>query len=801
MFVQGLNRFFVSFVLVSLMSANSASFAQDVDIEGKVLDIFSAKCASCHEGKNNKGNFNFVLDLEKLIETPRYITVRQPELSLLNTRITSNTMPPPGNEKLTDEEKAAVHDWISQVKSRREIAVEKRSIVSREEIIDAILEDLDKMNPSERRRTRYLTLHHLYNAGDSGKEIELWRRATNKIVNSLSWQTIHVPKKLGPKSLLLRINLDDLNWPGVVWDRLLSSYPYGIEPEDGAEDIARRSNTPLPYIRADWFAFHASRPPLYHEILGLPTTSQELEEMLEMDVMGNIERYRAMRAGFRQSGVSQNNRVIERHPMRGTAGAYWKSYDFAGNAGKQSIFDNPLGPGDGELHFDHDGGEIIFNLPNGLQAYYLEDAEGNRINDGPTNIVRDKSRPTEPQIINGISCMGCHFNGMILTPDQVRDRVAFDRKFDSEVRDTVKELYVEWPDMEAAMYRDMRRFLSALDEARVIKGFEATRDGGFKVDRVFEDVEAVRALSDRYYQTVSTLQAAAELDLSRQEFEDILNDANSDVRSIREELARGTLPRDTFEQKFGGLIDNILDERQLDHKEACEDAVHRHGSTYIERAPRILSCDGRVEQAKVSREQLETNSSSTEQPVVEKVDYTEINDNHYATLKACLDKTKSILSDRRAYKAQLSCLDSFTDIARKDSPYIFEVSEYRSEIESELAKNEQPAETKPEVVIAGVERFNGTYSGSRGYTWRGRPSPNRDCLNYYSMTVYISNGRVEFQSDGRTWRGTINKNGYISISRNNISPRPKSAMSISGPANDASMNSGYCGSGYFRVNL
>ena len=78
--------------------------------------------------------------------------------------------------------------------------------------------------------------------------------------------------------------------------------------------------------------------------------------------------------GTNNSGVSNNNRVIERHTSR--YGAYWKSYDFAGSVGTQNIFTHPLS-------FTHDGGEVVFNLPNGLQAYYVTNASGFRLDACP----------------------------------------------------------------------------------------------------------------------------------------------------------------------------------------------------------------------------------------------------------------------------------------------------------------------------------------------------------------------------------------------------------------------------------
>ena len=86
-----------------------------------------------------------------------------------------------------------------------------------------------------------------------------------------------------------------------------------------------------PFIRADWFIATASLPPLYHDILDLPKTDRELETQLEVNVAENLKNapsVRVWRAGFNNSGVSVNNRIVERHKSR--YGAYWKSYDFAG---------------------------------------------------------------------------------------------------------------------------------------------------------------------------------------------------------------------------------------------------------------------------------------------------------------------------------------------------------------------------------------------------------------------------------------------------------------------------------------
>ena len=174
-------------------------------------------------------------------------------------------------------------------------------------------------------------------------------------------------------------------------------------------------------MRADWFLANSSRPAIYHALLNLPKHIRELEHRLGINVDENILRNNVARAAFDRgaSGVSANNRMVERHDLP-QGGYYWKSYDFAGSFGLQSLRDFPHGPE--EIHlplglkaFRHDGGEMIFSLPNGLQGYYLSDNKGNRIDEGPEKIVSYQQRPKDkaPTIINGRSCIDCHADGIL----------------------------------------------------------------------------------------------------------------------------------------------------------------------------------------------------------------------------------------------------------------------------------------------------------------------------------------------------------------------------------------------------
>ncbi len=82
----------------------------------------------------------------------------------------------------------------------------------------------------------------------------------------------------------------------------------------------------------------------------------------------------------------------------------------------------------------------MFSLPNGFQGYYLSSATGARLDKGPTTIVRDPSRK-DSAVTNGVSCMGCHDQGLRRARDEVRDIVLGSRTLPREVRDKVEALH------------------------------------------------------------------------------------------------------------------------------------------------------------------------------------------------------------------------------------------------------------------------------------------------------------------------------------------------------------------------
>ena len=77
--------------------------------------------------------------------------------------------------------------------------------------------------------SRYFTLANLRNAGLAEDELETYRQALAKLLNSLSWgREIVTPRPVDAEKTLLRIDLRDYKWDEAAWDRLVADYPYGV---------------------------------------------------------------------------------------------------------------------------------------------------------------------------------------------------------------------------------------------------------------------------------------------------------------------------------------------------------------------------------------------------------------------------------------------------------------------------------------------------------------------------------------------------------------------------------------------
>lgn len=530
-------------ILVPILFQGQA--AAQPTIATKAEAILKKRCFVCHGLGGVSVNTVYVLDRDRLLSTKTIVPGDRN--SLLLQVIETGRMPPPPPKDfppLIEAEKAAIREWITAGAPNWTAASAPkltRTFLRNDQITKIIRRDLESAGERDRQFLRYYSIAHLYNAGVPEAELNGYRTGLSKLLNSLSWsREIAVPVAVDPAKTILRIDLRDLNWTVATWKQVVDAYPYGIEaitPDLNA--IKMLSGATISYVRADWFVAEASVPPLYNGILRLPTTVQELERMLGVDVDRDIaEEKNIARGGVRKSGVSRNNRVVERHTS--SYGAYWRSYDFSANTGKQNIFENPL-------DFSAAGGEIIFNLPNGMQAYFLTTGDGKSLDKGPVTIVFDKNNPDSPEVFNGRSCMSCHYAGMKNFNDEVRPMLdaAGGAVFD---RNKALAIYPKQDRLDGYLKQDASRFETAV------------RNSGGEISIDFR-TEPIHALSVKYAAEITLELAAAETGLKTDEFsERVRVNRKLQERSLGQLLsANGGVKRDLWEEIFKEVLVGVSD--------------------------------------------------------------------------------------------------------------------------------------------------------------------------------------------------------------------------------------------------
>jgi serine/threonine-protein kinase len=521
--------------------------------------LLVTRCQQCHGEGSAVSDFN-IFDREAVLQ---HVDAKNPRASKLFEMVYTERMPETNN-KLSLRELRTVEDWIKLGAPFPK--AEKREPISELALCLAIERDLAALPTSKGftdediRHQRYLSLAHLHNNPRiSGDDLRLARAAISKLVNSLSREReIKVPEAVDPQQTILRFDLRDYGWKPADWVEVLKKYPYGVVPKnkdvrDTHARIQKAFTTAaanrIPYVRGDWFIARASLPELYYFLLGLPKTAAELEKQLGVNVDENLRDGRkVVRAGFYESGVSVNNRLVERHVTN--FGAYWKSYDFQGSSGEKNLFLRPLGPSvtslkdfEASFGFKHDGGEMIYNLSNGLQAYFLVNQKDERINSGPVEVVRDRLESAgSPVVVNGLSCIACHDRGMKRFQDAVRESFA---SAETEANDKVDKLYPRHEEMDKLLDRDQARFMSALAEA--------TKDalGAKTPDDLFKFPEPVSALAQRHNADMTIEDVAQELGLEATGLKTLLA---GDLQRTLGTLRQGrSIKREFWESKLRDL--------------------------------------------------------------------------------------------------------------------------------------------------------------------------------------------------------------------------------------------------------
>ena len=531
----------LTIILALLLLGDNTADAQQ-NLAQQAYAIFQNSCLDCH-GEHGTFRESLLIDSAAGLIASGAVVPRQRAVNseLYRRLIDSNLAKrmPLNQLQLSAQEIGVIGNWIQAGAPSWEVQHEV-TFIKTEAMFTAIQKHLQTLDAFDRPFARYFTTTHIYNAGDL-ETFGKVEKALSKLVNSLSWSfDIVKPVPIDDRQTIFYIDLRDYEWDiREVWPQLEAVYPYSIEFTAEIHAGLQKKLTALreemvcevPFVQADWFLATASLPPLYHDILALPETEGELERELGINVVRNLQRAPGIsvwRAGTNHSRVSKHNRVVERHTFR--FGAYWKSHDFAGSSGVRHIFTYPLS-------FERDGGEVIFNLPNGLQAYYIADGAGNRIDVAPTDIVSNPAA-SDPAVRNGLSCIGCHTEGMKTFTDTVRANIVQTRN-PTYNKDHALRLYVEQSVMDALVQADTERYEAALLKTGGSSGGD----------------EPVHRLHETFQEPLTASYAAASIGLEEAVFvSKIRREPSLQNLGLTGLLSGGNVKRDVWESNFSALV-------------------------------------------------------------------------------------------------------------------------------------------------------------------------------------------------------------------------------------------------------
>ncbi len=570
--------------------------AETADLPGKAAHILDNYCFRCHRGEGSSaGRYAFNARNVVSMADASMVVEGDPENSQLLDAVFKGRMPPKNQSGLprpSAEEIAVLREWI-QDGAKEFPKPNRRPFMSLSSVMQRIAAHNQSLDSRVRNDVRYFTLANLYNdPSTDDRHLRMTRAALAKAINSLSWQSgLVIPQPIDPEETIYAVDISKLGWTREHWLALISEYPYEVD-FDSIDSSASNNDTAklrqiesdmsrlnggdklLRHVRADWFITMGLRPNLYHKLLydlTLPDVKQrhediksptnpkrmtdlDLENFLRVAVEKNIfgSPVKAMRSGYNESGVSGQNRMVERHDLGTSRGYYWKSYDFLASNSRSILSSFPLGPlrnRQDQFAFIHDGGEILYTLPNGLQGYLLVTGKGDRIDAGPIEVVGDALKTSGNQlIVNGLSCIVCHRRGIIEPPDDQIRKAALAY---GEIADRIRDLYPEAEPMRKQVEADTENFTRVaykLMEPFLLAGEDKKAD----IDSLPEPVGEV---ARKYLLEPMNLETvASELYIEDTQTMKVLAKRDARVRLIglgqlKEE--NGTIKRDAWQNRQG----------------------------------------------------------------------------------------------------------------------------------------------------------------------------------------------------------------------------------------------------------
>ena len=210
--------------------------------------------------------------------------------------------------------------------------------------------------------------------------------------------------------------------------------------------------------------------------------------------------------------------------------------------------------------------KLSLTLPNGFQGYFVNAAPtgsptdgGKRLDKAALNIVSDPLR-LDKAVTNGISCMGCHEQGIRDATDEVRSFV-LDTNPPAPIQAALEALYPENTDKQGVpqlLSNDRKAFLNAMRNAGIADPTLGLTLAEINGSTDSTHVEMINALALKQDVDLTLKEAAAELGLTPDDFDKKSRTAGGLASQIFLALEHQQhVPRDRFEGNFSNLISQL----------------------------------------------------------------------------------------------------------------------------------------------------------------------------------------------------------------------------------------------------
>ncbi len=356
--------------------------------------------------------------------------------------------------------------------------------------------------------TRYLSAYHC-----TDKQIEELDKGLGFWCNSLSTE-VSIKKPVQIHSGLWKIDLRDYNWKTETWEKLLEApEPYfhirGLvsvtEVEQLAFDengklvvISKKENTKfkeqaahafwlnqldinllasytksgIPLVRADWFIYQTAiqkdRKAGYYDFLGLGKKEKDFQNLIAADIEAVKKLRLEQRAIVSSSSVTLHNRTLRR--LKTITGPYWISEDYNANTENKNairLLDDAK----------FDATEQYGTLPNGLFAFWLGNAQGERQDTAPDFIASDSESPTTDKRVHvGLSCIRCHTEGIRPINDVIRKIYKPPFKLTSLDYERQKDLQAKFlSDIGSSIEKDQKYYNEVLSQTNNLNSLDNSK--------------------------------------------------------------------------------------------------------------------------------------------------------------------------------------------------------------------------------------------------------------------------------------------------------------------------------------